>query len=134
MVDAGVLERCHTVEESYERMLAFAARGLPAPPPGGDAEIRDLLSRAAGAVDGLPGRYARAVQELGLVPAAPHLDFLPVLERDAAAALGVLRLALAQPSIGSQLVDDLNASLHLRALLTDLFLLGGVLRARAGRG
>jgi hypothetical protein len=30
---------------------------------------------------------------------------------------------LAQPSISSQLIDNLNASIHLRALLTDLFLL-----------
>jgi len=37
-------------------------------------------------------------------------------------------LLLAQPSIGSQLVDNLNASSHLRAVLTDLFLLGKVLK------
>jgi hypothetical protein len=30
---------------------------------------------------------------------------------------------LARPDIGSQLVDNLNASMHLRALLTDLFLI-----------
>jgi hypothetical protein len=30
---------------------------------------------------------------------------------------------LAQRAIGSQLVDNLNASIHLRALLTDLFLI-----------
>jgi hypothetical protein len=32
-------------------------------------------------------------------------------------------LVLAQPAISSQLVDNLNASIHLRALLTDLFLI-----------
>jgi hypothetical protein len=37
---------------------------------------------------------------------------------------------LAQPDISSQLIDNLNASLHLRALLTDLFLIGEVLRTR----
>jgi len=30
---------------------------------------------------------------------------------------------LAQDQIGSQLVDNLNASLHLRTVLTDLFLI-----------
>jgi hypothetical protein len=30
---------------------------------------------------------------------------------------------LAQKTIGSQIVDNLNASIHLRTLLTDLFLL-----------
>jgi hypothetical protein len=37
-------------------------------------------------------------------------------------------LVLAQPAISSQLIDNLNASIHLRALLTDLFLLGEILR------
>jgi hypothetical protein len=30
---------------------------------------------------------------------------------------------LACPRIGSELIDNLNASIHLRALLTDLFLI-----------
>jgi hypothetical protein len=36
---------------------------------------------------------------------------------------------LAQPTISSQLVDNLNASIHLRALLTDLFLIDEALKA-----
>ena len=42
-------------------------------------------------------------------------------------ALAALELVLAQPSISSQLVDNLNASIHLRALLTDLFLIDEIL-------
>jgi hypothetical protein len=38
-------------------------------------------------------------------------------------------MVLAQPAISSQLIDNLNASIHLRALLTDLFLIGEVFRA-----
>ena len=34
-----------------------------------------------------------------------------------------MELVLAQPSISSQLIDNLNASIHFRALLTDLFLI-----------
>jgi hypothetical protein len=30
--------------------------------------------------------------------------------------------------IGSQLIDNLNASIHLRAVLTDMFLVGEILR------
>ena len=41
-----------------------------------------------------------------------------------------MELVLAQPAISSQLIDNLNASMHLRALLTDVFLLGEVLRSR----
>jgi hypothetical protein len=56
--------------------------------------------------------------------------FLAVLERDASDSLAALDLVLAQPAISSQLIDNLNASVHLRALLTDVFLLGEVLRTQ----
>ena len=55
--------------------------------------------------------------------------FISVVERDVRAAQAAVQLVLAQPSIGSQLVDNLNASIHLRAVLTDLFLLHEVLKA-----
>jgi hypothetical protein len=41
-----------------------------------------------------------------------------------------LQLVLAQPAISSQMVDNLNASIHLRALLTDLFLIDEVFKNR----
>ena len=37
-------------------------------------------------------------------------------------------LVLAQRAISSQIVDNLNASIHLRALLTDLFLIDEILK------
>jgi hypothetical protein len=40
-------------------------------------------------------------------------------------------LVLAQPSISSQLIDNLNASIHLRALLADLFLVTEILDAQS---
>jgi hypothetical protein len=46
-------------------------------------------------------------------------------------AQGAIGLVLDRPSIGSLLVDNLNATIHLRALLTDLFLLD---QARKSRG
>jgi hypothetical protein len=39
-----------------------------------------------------------------------------------------VRLVLARADIGSQLVDNLNASIHLRALLTDLFVVDEALK------
>jgi hypothetical protein len=56
--------------------------------------------------------------------------FLAVLDRDARDSLAAMELVLAQPAISSQLIDNLNASMHLRALLTDVFLLGEVLRTQ----
>ena len=54
--------------------------------------------------------------------------FLEVLSRDAYDTLATLELALAQSIISSQLIDNLNASIHLRALLTDLFLVDEILK------
>jgi hypothetical protein len=53
-----------------------------------------------------------------------------MLDRDTQDSLAAIDLVLAQPSISSQLIDNLNASSHLRALLTDLFLIGEILRTR----
>ena len=39
-----------------------------------------------------------------------------------------IQVVIAQPSISSQLIDNLNASIHLRALLTDLFLIDEIVK------
>jgi hypothetical protein len=125
------LERCNTIEECYEFMLAYAAKGLPsdeASTPG--TQIREFLQRAADAVAGLVQSCTVAATDEGLAATEKYHAFLAVLDRDARDSLAAIELVLAQPSISSQLVDNLNASLHLRALLTDLFLVGEILRSR----
>jgi hypothetical protein len=52
-----------------------------------------------------------------------------MLDRDVSDSLAIIELVLAQPVISSQLIDNLNASIHLRALLTDLFLISDILSA-----
>lgn len=120
--------RTDKIEECYEFMLGFAARGLPGDAAGSsDAQMRQLLEQAAEAVSGLPAAYKTAIDgATGLEPAEKHRAFLAVLERDALAALAAMDLVLAQPALSSQLIDNLNGSSHLRALLTDLFLLDEV--------
>ena len=126
----GVLERCNTIEECYEFMLAYAAKGLPSDGVGNPgAEIREFLQRAADSMTELAETCTVAVKEEGLAPAEKYHAFLAVLDRDARDSLVAIELVLAQPSISSQLVDNLNASIHLRALLTDLFLIGEILRS-----
>ena len=51
-----------------------------------------------------------------------------VVDRDANDSLAAVGLVLAQPAISSQLIDNLNASIHLRALLTDLFLIDEIVK------
>ena len=57
-----------------------------------------------------------------------YAAFMGVIERDARDAQAAVQLVTAQPAISSQLVDNLNASIHLRALLTDLFLIDEILK------
>jgi hypothetical protein len=57
-----------------------------------------------------------------------YATFISVLDRDAHAALAAMRLVSAQTSLSSQIIDNLNASIHVRALLTDLFLIDEILK------
>src|SRR3984957_14441588 len=126
------LERCDAIEECYEFMLAYAGQGLPSDQGSqSGSQIRGYLERAVVALTGIAQICTIAMSEQGLGPAEPYQSFAKVLDRDAQDSLAAIGVVLAQPAIGSQLIDNLNASLHLRALLTDLFLIGEVLRARS---
>src|ERR1700683_5617728 len=125
-------ERGETIEECYEFMLAYAAQGLPSDDgsrTGG--QVREFLDRAVKALDGLAECFAAMIVEDGFEPASKYRPFVAVLDRDARDSLAALELVLAQPVISSQLIDNLNASIHLRALLTDLFLLGEILKKQS---
>jgi len=64
-----------------------------------------------------------------LKPGDTWSDVLEVLERDASATLATVRLVSVQEGISSQLIDNLNANIHFRALLTDLFLMDELIGA-----
>ena len=123
-----ILQHCNTVEECYEFMLAYAAQGHPSDQGSkSGAQIREFLQRAATAIAALAEGYSKVVKDECFEPAQKYHAFLSVLDRDARDSLAAIDLVLAQPSISSQLVDNLNASVHLRALLTDLFLVSDIL-------
>ena len=125
-----VTGRFDTIEECYEFMLAYAAQGLPA--DGGNkpgSQLRVYLQRASDALADLAEACRTAVETEGLQPQERYERFLTVLERDADASLAAMALVLAQPGISSQVIDNLNASIHLRALLTDIFLLDEIFRS-----
>ena len=125
-------ERFNAIEECYEFMLAYAAQGLPSDKGSGSAgQVREFLNRAANALNGLAESCTTTVRNEGLDPAKKYQPFLDVLDRDARDSLAAIQMVLAQTEISSQLVDNLNASIHLRALLTDLFLVDEVLKTQS---
>ena len=121
--------RCDAIEACYEFMLAYAAQGLASDQGSSSgSQIREFLRKCDQALTELGAFLTRFVHELGVEDAA-YAPFMGVIERDARDAQAAVRLVLAQPGISSQMVDNLNASIHLRALLTDLFLIDEVLKA-----
>ena len=111
-------DNIETIEAGYEFLLAYAAQGRPAQAETG------------------PGPHARPTIE-GMNKAAKSLaealtgssnDFERVIAEDCAKAGAAMGFILAQEKIGSEMVDNLNASIHLRAVLTDLFLYSEVLK------
>ena len=125
MTNRDIWERFEAIEECYEFMLAYAAQGLPSD-EGSESgrQVREFLNRAVEALSGLAESCAAAATQGRPIRGVP----LCVWTAMRATRLPPWNWSLAQPAISSQLIDNLNASVHLRALLTDVFLLGEVFR------
>jgi hypothetical protein len=113
------------IESAYEFMLAYAAQGRDSDKelPGG-SEIKKVLVSLAAALAVL-----RDNANGGELP-VQFQNFLETLAVDASNAGTAVELASSQSRISSQLVDNLNASIHLRAVLTDLFLIDEALKCQ----
>jgi hypothetical protein len=123
--------RIDVIEEAYEYFLAYASQGLPAD-QGSDSgrQARHYLERCTNALANFGDFLNSFIDRLGVESAAPYRAFIAVIDVDARHAQAAIELVIAQPAISSQIVDNLNASIHLRALLTDLFLIDEVLKQR----
>jgi hypothetical protein len=126
---AAIEDRCDAIEECYEFMLGYAGKGLSGEESGESSEVRRHLQEAAQALNGLAHVLSDVVERQRLEPGSKYRAFLAVIDRDARDSLAAVELVLAQQAISSQLIDNLNASIHLRALLTDLFLIDEILGA-----
>jgi hypothetical protein len=128
---ADLNARIDIIEEAYEYFLAYASQGLPSD-QGHDSgrQARHYLERCDTALTGFGDFLNGFIDRLGVDPVAPYRAFIGVIDSDARHAQAAIHLVLAQPAISSQIVDNLNASIHLRALLTDLFLIDEVLKQR----
>ena len=123
--------RINIIEEAYEFMLAYASQGLSSD-QGSDTgrQAREYLKKCDTALTSLGDFLNSFTDRLGVEPTAPYRAFIAVIDRDSRDAQAAIQLVLAQPGISSQLVDNLNASIHLRALLTDLFLIDEIFKHR----
>jgi len=122
--------RADAIEGGYEMMLAYAAQGLPTDQGAANSsQLRDHLRRFETALTGLAEVYRDCGQALGVAGPEALDGFLKVLDTDAAATQAALRFVLAQPGISSQMIDNVNASIHVRALLTDVFIVDEILRS-----
>ncbi len=107
-----------TIEAGYEFLLAFAAQGRPAQAETGPGP------HARPTLEGM----AAAMAEISNALAGSDNDFEQVITSDCNNARAALNFILGQEKIGSEMIDNLNASIHLRAVLTDLFLYSEVLK------
>jgi hypothetical protein len=105
-------DNIEVIESGYEYLLAYAAQGRESDEAPGGSEVRTTLTSMSDAA----GEIATSLDGNGS-------DFSSVVIDDAKKAGAAIALVLTQAKISSELVDNLNASIHLRALLTDLFLL-----------
>lgn len=118
-----VKARIDAIEEAYEYFLAYAAQGLTSDQGAkSGAQLRDFLRGMESALDGLADRFRTLADDGGYEPRGVWESVIGTLETDAAASLAAIRLVSSRPGVSSQLIDNLNANIHLRALLTDLFL------------
>ncbi|HBU56628.1 MAG TPA: hypothetical protein DEB33_02680 [Gemmatimonadetes bacterium] len=116
-----VKQRIDSIESSYEFFLAYAAQGRTTDEGAkSGAELREFLTKLEDALEGLADTVAEAVSDQE--PRDAWDEMTSVVRRDAAAALSAVQLVAARSGISSQLIDNLNANMHLRAVLTDLFL------------
>jgi hypothetical protein len=125
-VALSLSERIEAIEQAYELMLAYAAQGQQ-DDADDSSSIRRFLKRADAALEGL----AACLREAVATQAEAFIDFIVVVEDDARRTRAAIRLVLAQKALSSQLIDNLNASIHIRALLTDIFLIDETLKGQA---
>lgn len=124
--------RIDAIEAGYEFLLAYAAQGRHTDRGAGEGrDVRVFLGKMAAALDGLHAAVLACAKEHDDTLVEGSAAFFAALAEDADKAGALVNLVLSQPDISSQLVDNLNASIHLRTLLTDLFVIDEALKPRS---
>jgi hypothetical protein len=123
LTDVKDLEKeIEAVESGYEFLLAYAAQGRPphieseSPTPHAGPTLQEMSMAMANVLAALKDSSDTYEQ---------------VIAEDVRKASAAINFVLAQPRMSSELIDNLNASIHLRAVLTDFFLYSEVLKPAA---
>ncbi|MBT5185344.1 MAG: hypothetical protein HOH19_07055 [Kordiimonadaceae bacterium] len=112
------------IESGYEFMLAYAAQGRDFEYTGGGdgPSVRVYLEDMKTGLELVADNFVNVVSDTD-TSGAEFSDFIEILKSDAEKSQVAVKMVLSLPSIGSQVIDNLNATIHVRALLTDLFLI-----------
>lgn len=119
---ADIRKAFDQIEESYEFMLAYAAQGRKREvgEGGGESQIRLYLKRFGSALTDLESPLGDVLKvDGGEAYARRTAD-------DIATAKSVISLLLSRPSISSDMIDNTNGLIAIRAFLTDLFFIDQV--------
>jgi len=115
----------NAIETGYEFMLAYAAQGrdFEYTGGGGGPSIRVYLGDLKSGLESIADDFEKEIKDKVENGADLFLEYANILREDARKSLQAVNMVLSLPSIGSQVIDNLNATIHIRALLTDVFLL-----------
>ena len=95
-------DNIEVIESGYEFLLAYAAQGRESDQGPGGSEVRTTLTGMLEAAENISTNLRNN-----------ESDFGAVVVDDARKAGAAITLVLAQEKISSELVDNLNASIHL---------------------
>jgi hypothetical protein len=112
-----IRQQIETIEECYEYMLAYAAQGRSDEGAGPDgAQIRTFLTQISGAIAAI----SQSID--GIVEQAPSAAaFVEGFKRESAVVDSVVNIMLASGNVSSEIVDNANGLISVRAYLTSLF-------------
>ena len=115
-------EDIDVIEAGYEFLLAYAAQGRPpqdesGPGPHPRPELEKMLA---------------AMNNASAALSAAEGEFEKVILEDLRKAKAAVAFVLSQPLLGSEIIDNLNASIHVRTMLTDFFIYSEAAQPNAG--
>lgn len=114
-----VRDQIEQIEEAYEYMLAYAAQGRSDEGAGPDgAQIRTFLNQFSKALIKLDDATSVIIAEN---PSAA--DFIEAFMSESKVMASILKVLLSRENISSEVIDNTNGLISVRAYLTSLFFL-----------